>query len=309
MSQAHADSPGPALPGLVGHTPLLELRRLAGVPPGVRLLVKLESRNPGGSVKDRPALAIVQEAFRTGKLAPGGTLLDATSGNTGIAYAMLGAALGFRVRLCIPTNANRERKAMLAAYGAEVIWTDPLEGSDGAIRRARDIAARGEAGLFYADQYSNPANWRAHYETTGVEVWEQTHGEVTHFVAGLGTTGTMMGVGRRLRERLPSVTLVAVQPDAAFHGLEGLKHLETALVPGIYDAGVPDRHVFVGTEEAQELVLRLAREEGILTGPSGGAALAASLRVAGETREATIVALLPDGGERYLGDTFLGGAA
>jgi len=309
VSQAHADSPGPALPGLVGHTPLLELRRLQGVPAGVRLFVKLESRNPGGSVKDRPALAIVQDAFRSGKLTPGGTLLDATSGNTGIAYAMLGAALGFHVRLCIPTNANRERKAMLAAYGAEVVWTDPLEGSDGAIRRAREIAAGRESGLFHADQYSNPANWRAHYETTGVEILEQTNGEVTHFVAGLGTTGTLMGVGRRLREELPAVTLVAVQPDSAFHGLEGLKHLETAIVPGIYDPGIPDRHVFVATEAAQEMVLRLAREEGILTGPSGGAAVAASLRVAGEVAQGTIVTLLPDGGERYLGDTFLGGAA
>ncbi len=309
MSKARADISGPALPGLVGRTPLLELRRIGGLRPGVRLFVKLESRNPGGSVKDRPALAIVRAAFESGRLARGGILLDATSGNTGIAYSMLGAALGFGVRLCVPGNANRERRAMLAAYGAEIVWTDPLEGSDGAIRRAREIEAQGEPGLYYADQYSNPANWRSHYDGTGVEILEQTRGEVTHFVAGLGTTGTMMGVGRRLREHDASIWLVAVQPDGAFHGLEGLKHLETAIVPAIYDPSLPDRHLFIATEVAQAMVLRLAREEGILCGPSGGAALAAGLTIASEVEEGTIVVLLPDGGERYLGEAFLGGAA
>lgn len=309
MSQSQTHLPGPALPGLVGNTPLLELRRFGGLAPGVRLLVKLESRNPGGSVKDRPALAIVRAALASGELSPGGTLLDATSGNTGIAYAMLGAALGFRVRLCVPRNANRERHALLAVYGAEIVWTDPLEGSDGAIRCAREIAARREPGVFYADQYSNPANWRAHYETTGVEILEQTAGRLTHFVAGLGTTGTMMGVGRRLREHDRRIRLVAVEPDQAFHGLEGLKHLESAIVPAIYDASLPDEHVFVATEVAQAAVRRLAREEGVLTGPSGGAALAAALALAGGQQEAAIVVLLPDGGERYLSDAFLGGAA
>jgi cysteine synthase B len=307
MSEIHTDISGPALPGLVGRTPLLELRRLGRLGPRVRLLAKLESRNPGGSVKDRAALGIVRAALATGELTPGGTLLDATSGNTGIAYAMLGAALGFHVRLCVPGNANRERQALLAAYGAEVLWTDPLEGSDGAIRRAREIAAGGEAGVYYADQYSNPANWRAHYETTGPEILEQADGRITHFVAGLGTTGTLMGVGRRLREHDPNVRLVGVQPDAPFHGLEGLKHLESALVPAIYDPRLPDRHLFVSTEDAQRAALRLAREEGILAGPSGGAALAAALIVASEVTEGTIVVLLPDGGERYLGEAFLGG--
>lgn len=299
MSPAQLRQGHPRVTDLIGRTPLVDLTRVAELKPGVRLLAKLESKNPGGSVKDRPAWGIVKEALADGRLGRGQTLLDATSGNTGIAYAMLGAALGFKVRLCIPAQASEERRAILGAYGAEVVLTDPMEGTNGAIREARRLAAEGGAELFYADQYSNPANWRAHYDTTAVEILEQTSGEVTHFVAGLGTTGTLMGVGRRFTRERPGVTLVAVQPDAAFHGIEGLKHMPTAIVPAIYDPTVPDEQMTVSTEEALRLTRLVARREGILAGISSGAALAAALRVAQSVEQATIVVLFPDGGERY----------
>lgn len=294
----------PAVTDLIGRTPLVDLTRVAPLKPGVRVLAKLESRNPGGSVKDRPAWGIVREALADGRLGPSQTLLDATSGNTGIAYAMLGAALDFRVRLCVPAQASEERRSLLAAYGAEVVLTNPMEGTNGAIREARRLAAEAGDDIFYADQYSNPANWRAHYDTTAVEILEQTSGEVTHFVAGLGTTGTLMGVGRRFTRERPGVTLVAVQPDAAFHGIEGLKHLPTAIVPAIYDPTVPDEQMAVSTEEALRMTRLLARREGILAGISSGAALAAALAIATSAEEATIVVLFPDGGERYTSQGF-----
>ena len=300
MSPAQLGQGHPRVTDLIGRTPLVDLTRVAKLRPGVRLLAKLESHNPGGSVKDRPAWGIVREALADGRLGKGQTLLDATSGNTGIAYAMLGAALGFAVRLCLPAQASEERRAVLAAYGAEVLLTDPLEGTNGAIREARRLAAEGSAEIFYADQYSNPANWRAHYDTTAVEILEQTAGEVTHFVAGLGTTGTLMGVGRRFQRERAGVKLVAVQPDAAFHGIEGLKHLPTAIVPAIYDPTVPDEQLAVSTEDALRCTRLVARREGIFAGISSGAALAAALRVAEAVDgEATIVVLFPDGGERY----------
>jgi len=299
VSPAKLGQGHPKVTDLIGRTPLVDLTRVAVLKPGVRLLAKLESKNPGGSVKDRPAWGIVREALADGRLGKGQTLLDATSGNTGIAYAMLGAALGFRVRLCLPAQASAERRAILAAYGAEVVLTDPMEGTNGAIREARRLAMESGPEVFYADQYSNPANWRAHYDTTAVEILEQTAGEVTHFVAGLGTTGTLMGVGRRFTRERPGVTLVAVQPDAAFHGIEGLKHLPTAIVPAIYDPTVPDEQMAVSTEEALRTANLLARREGVLAGISSGAALAAALRVAQEVDEGTIVVLFPDGGERY----------
>jgi cysteine synthase B len=284
---------------------LVELRRVRPEKPQVRLLAKLEGRNPGGSVKDRPALRIIQQAMGAGRLGRGRTLLDATSGNTGIAYAMLGAALGFGVRLFLPANASAERRRILQSYGAEVVLTDPLQGSDGAILAARNAAERLGGKVFYANQYGSDANWQAHYHGTGVEILEQTGGAVTHFVAGLGTTGTLMGVGRRLGEHDPNIELVAVQPDSPFHGIEGLKYLDQAIVPAIYDERLPHRHVGVSTEAAQSMVIRLAREEGLFVGPSGGAAVHAALQVASEIEEGVVVTLLPDSGDRYLGEGFL----
>lgn len=305
MSPAPPRTAHPKVTDLVGRTPLVELTRVRPpAKPGIRFLAKLESRNPGGSVKDRPAAAIVREALGDGRLGPGKTLLDATSGNTGIAYAWLGTALGFAVQLCLPANAGAERKRLLEALGARLVLTDALEGADGAIREARRRVAERPADFFYADQYSNPANWRAHYETTAVEILEQTGGEITHFVAGLGTTGTLVGVGRRLKEERPDVTLVAVQPDSAFHGLEGLKHLATAIVPSIYDPALADVQATAGTETAYGLVRRLAWEEGLLVGPSSGAALAAALETAEGMEEGTVVMMFPDGGERYLSQPF-----
>jgi cysteine synthase B len=291
------------LAALVGRTPLLRLRRFEPRT-GIEIYAKLESRNPGGSVKDRAALAMIREGERSGALQPGGTLLDATSGNTGIAYAMLGASRGYRVRLCVPSNVSRERKQLLHAYGAELVLTDPMDGSDGAIREARRIHRAAPDDYFYPDQYSNPANWRAHYDTTGLEIIEQTEARVTHFVAGLGTSGTFIGTGRRLREWRPSVTLISVQPHSPLHGLEGLKHMESAIVPPIYDPTLADRDERVSTEDAYRMVLRLAREEGVLVGPSGGAALAACLRVADQIDRGIIVTVFPDGGDRYLSERF-----
>jgi cysteine synthase B len=265
---------------LIGNTPLVRLSRVAPLREGVELYAKLESHNPGGSVKDRPVLRIVEDAERDGRLRPGQVILDSTSGNAGIAYAMVGAAKGYRVTLVVPANASEERKGILRAFGAELVLSDPLEGSDGAILVARRMAARAPDRYAYLDQYSNPSNWRAHYDTTGPEIVRQTHGRLTHFVAGVGTSGTVIGVGRRLREVNPSVEIVAVEPDDAFHGIEGLKHLPTAIVPGIYDPSVPHRTLRVATEDAYALTRRLAVTEGLFVGPSAGAALAAALTVA-----------------------------
>ena len=286
---------------LVGRTPLV---RLAAFEPrgDVEIYAKLESRNPGGSVKDRAALAIILDAERCGALRPGRTLLDATSGNTGIAYAMLAGARGYRVRLCVPGNVTPERKRLLLAYGADLVFTDPMDGTDGAIVEARRLYAANPAAYFYADQYNNPANPRAHYETTGPEILEQTRGRVTHFVAGLGTSGTFMGVARRLREHRPGIALISVQPDSPLHALEGLKHMPTAIVPGIYDFRVADESRTVTTEAAHALVHRLAREAGLLVGPSSGAALAAAVQVAREIDRGVIVTIFPDGGDRYLNE-------
>ncbi|MGB3329867.1 MAG: pyridoxal-phosphate dependent enzyme, partial [Thermomicrobiales bacterium] len=262
----------------IGNTPLLRLtntERAEHLPANVELWLKAEWTNPGGSVKDRPALAIVEDALASGMLGAGQTLIDATSGNTGIAYAMLGAAIGFPVALVVPASASDERKQILAAYGATIIESDPYEGSNGAIRHVRELVAREEAQgrYFYADQYRNPANPEAHYRSTGPEVWGQTGGRITHFVTGLGTTGTLMGTGRFLKEVSPTVDLVAVQPSESFHGIEGLKHMPTAIVPGIYDASLPDRQLVAETGESFDRVRALARTEGLFAGTSTGAAL------------------------------------
>jgi S-sulfo-L-cysteine synthase (O-acetyl-L-serine-dependent) len=291
----------------IGNTPLIRLDRLGAPLPGVQILGKAEWANPGGSVKDRAASAIVTEAQQRGLLKPGKHLLDATSGNTGIAYAMLGAALGFPVTLCVPSNVSLERKRILRAYGANVVWTDPADGSDGAIRKARELAADSSK-YYYADQYGNDANWRAHYKTTANEIWEQTAGQITHFVAGLGTSGTFVGTTRRLKELNPAIQCVSMQPDSAFNGLEGLKHMATAIVPPIYDAGLADRNVEMETEAAYEMAKRLGRTEGVLVGVSAAAAVAASVRIAEEVsregKEAVIVTILPDAADKYLSERF-----
>jgi cysteine synthase B len=297
--------PEGAVWSLIGNTPLARLRRIEPHP-GVEIHAKLESRNPGGSVKDRAAASMIRTGLRSGALVPGKTLLDASSGNTGIALAMLGAALGYPVKLCVPSNVSAERKRLLDVYGADVVWTSPLEGSDGAIREARRLYALEPARYFYADQYSNEANWRAHYETTAVEILAQTDGRITHFVAGLGTSGTFMGTGRRLRKEKPGVRLISVQPDSPFHGLEGLKHMESAIVPPIYDPGLADEAVAVDTDEAWAMVRRLAREEGVFVGVSGAAALLATLRVAAEVERGVFVTIVPDSGERYLSERQMG---
>ncbi len=291
---------------MVGRTPLVRLRGLEPRP-GIELYAKLEGYNPGGSVKDRAALAMIREGERSGALRRDRILLDATSGNTGISYAMIGASRGYRVTLCVPSNVTEERKRLLRIYGAELVFTDPMDGSDGAIREARRRYQREPHRYFYPDQYSNPANWRAHYETTGVEIIEQSGGRLTHFVAGLGTGGTFVGTGRRLREWRPSVQLISVEPESALHGLEGLKHMPSSIVPPIYDPTVADRNEPASTEEAHALVRRLARHEGLLVGPSAGAALAVSLRVADEVERAVIVMIFPDRGDRYLSEPFWNG--
>ena len=290
---------------LVGNTPLVRLTAVtAGLPEGVTVSGKAEMFNPGGSVKDRPGLAMIRDGIARGLLTPGKTILDATSGNTGIAYAMVGAALGYPVELCMPRNASQERKRILRAYGASFILTDPAEGSDGAIREARRRYAADRERYFYPDQYNNDANWRAHYETTAPEIWEQTGGAVTHFVAGLGTSGTFMGVGRRLREFNPAIELIAMQPDGPFHGLEGLKHMATAIVPGIFDADLADENLTVSTEEAHAMVKRLAREEGLMVGISAAANVVAALRVAERLDEGTVVTIFCDGADKYLSESF-----
>ncbi len=268
------------------------------------IYAKAEWFNPGGSVKDRAALWMLLEAERSGALTKDRTIIDATSGNTGIAYAMIGAALGYRVRLALPANASRERKQTLRAYGAELLLTDPLAGTDGAQRRVKEIVASDPGKYYYPDQYNNPANWRAHYHTTAREIWQQTGGRVTHFVAGLGTTGTFVGTSRRLKELAPSISCISMEPDSPLHGLEGLKHLATALVPGIYDPTVADERVTVSTEEAYAMTRRLAREEGLYVGISSGAAMVAALSVAARVRSGVIVTVFPDGGTRYGSDRF-----
>jgi len=296
----------------IGNTPLLSLERLTAHLPGVQILGKVEWVNPGGSVKDRAAASIVTDAERRGLLRfrdPGGrALLDATSGNTGIAYAMLGAALGFPVTLCVPSNVSEERKHILAAYGASIIWTDPADGSDGAIRRARAVVAAEPDRYFYADQYGNEQNWKAHYRTTANEIWKQTEGQVTHFVAGLGTSGTFMGTTRRLRELNPKIKCISMQPDSPFNGFEGLKHMATAIVPPIYEASLADRNIFMETERAYEMARRLGRENGVLVGVSAAGAVATSLQLAEEEaaagREAVIVTILCDSADKYLSERF-----
>jgi cysteine synthase B len=312
-----AESKTPPTDGLiarVGNTPLLPLRRLSpattlrtspGLSPRTRIFAKAEWFNPGGSVKDRPALNIIQTALTNGDLGSGKRLLDSTSGNMGISYATLGAALGIPVTLTIPASASPERFAILRALGAELILTDPLEGSDGAILVARELAREKSDLYWYAYQYNNPANSEAHYKTTGPEILSQTNGEITHFIAGLGTSGTLMGAGKFLREQVPGVKIIALQPDASFHGLEGLKHMPTAIKPAIYDPGFADEMLEVRTEEAREMTFRLAREEGLFVGISSGAAAVAALRVANELDEGLLVTVFPDAGYKYLSDTSL----
>ena len=297
---------GTSLLDRIGNTPMVRFERLAAHLPGITLLAKAEWTNPGGSVKDRPAAAIVLDAMAREQLCPGTRLLDATSGNTGIAYAMLGAALAFPVTLCMPSNVSPERKRLLQAYGAEVVWTDPADSSDGAIRKARELAQ--DPQYFYADQYSNPNNWRAHFRGTANEIIAQTEGRVTHFIAGMGTSGTFTGVSRRLKEFNPEIECMAMQPDSPFHGLEGMKHYATSIVPAIYDPTLASRTLEVETEAAYAMAKHLGRTEGLLVGISAAAAVVASLRLgeelAAQEREAVIVTVLPDSADKYLSDRF-----
>ena len=301
--------PGQSLLDRIGNTPLLRFDRLTGDLPGVTLLGKAEWHNPGGSVKDRAAANIVAEGHRSGRLSPGKILLDATSGNTGIAYAMLGAAEGFPVTLCMPQNVSAERKKILGAYGANIIYTDPGDGSDGAIRAARALAAQHPDLYFYADQYSNDANWRAHYHTTANEIWQQTEGRITHFVAMLGTSGTFMGTSRRLKELNPRVRCISLQPDSAFHGIEGAKHMATAIVPKIYDPTLADEDLEIATEDAYAMCRRVGRDCGLLLGISAAAGVFAGLKIAEQmhlrkAQQAVIVTILCDSGDKYLSERF-----
>ncbi len=293
------------LESLVGNTPLLPLNRVtAGLSPNVQVFAKAEWYNPSGSIKDRPALNILRAALDQGQLTPGRRLLDSTSGNMGIAYATFGACMGIPVTLAIPANASRERLAVLRALGAELILTDPTEGSDGAMLAARRLAEQYPERYYYANQYDNPANWQAHFQTTGPEIYQQTGGEVTVFVAGLGTSGTLTGAGRYLRRRIRGVQIVAMQPNAPFHGLEGLKHMPTAIRPGIFDPDLPDRTIEVDTESAYTMARRLAREEGLFVGISSAAAAVAALRVASELERGVVVTVFPDSGYKYLSEGF-----
>jgi cysteine synthase B len=306
-AKAASGLPGETVLAQIGNTPLLALDALTRDLPSVKLLGKAEWHNPGGSIKDRTAASIVAAARRTGKLGPGKILLDSTSGNTGIAYAMLGAALEFPVTLCVPENVSPERKRILQAYGANIIYTDPAEGSDGAIKIARQYAERHPDLYFYADQYSNDANWRAHYETTANEIWQQTEGRITHFVAMLGTTGTFVGATRRLKELNPKIRCISLQPDSPFHGIEGAKHLPSAIVPRIYDASLADQNLEIVTEDAHAMARRLARRQGLLVGVSSAAAVVGCLQVADRLKinqPATIVTILCDSGEKYLSERF-----
>jgi len=291
----------------VGNTPLIRLGRIAAETPGTAILGKAEWLNPGGSVKDRAAANIVAHARREGKLIPGKILLDSTSGNTGIAYAMLGAAQGFPVTLCMPENVSVERKRILQAYGAKIIYTDPADGSDGAIRAARELAAKHPELYFYADQYSNPANWQAHYHGTANEIWQQTQGRITHFVSMLGTSGTFVGTTRRLKELNPRIRCISLQPDSPFHGIEGAKHMASALVPKIYDETLADADLGISTEDAYVMAKRLAREEGLLVGISAAAAVVGCLEIARQFRpdeRGVMVTILCDSGDKYLSERF-----
>ncbi len=299
-----ADVSGHSLLAQIGNTPLVFLQRLSAATPGVDIYVKDESRNPGGSVKDRPALNMVLDGERRGLLTPDKTILDATSGNTGIAYAMIGAAKGYKVKLCLPANASHERKRILKAYGAEIVFTNPGEGSDGAIRKCREVYETNPNAYFYPDQYNNPANWQAHFDGTAPEILRQTNRRITHFVASLGTSGTCMGVTKRLRQDAPDVKCYSAQPASGFHGLEGLKHMPTAIVPGIYDESLTDGNLWIETEDAYSMVRRLAREEGMLVGISTGANVVAALQIAEQVKEGVIVTIACDGADKYLSEHF-----
>jgi cysteine synthase B len=303
------ESLGHSLLERIGNTPLLRLDSLTADLPGVALLGKAEWYNPGGSVKDRAAANIVAEARRRSQLGPGTILLDATSGNTGIAYAMLGAAEGFPVTLCMPENVSRERKQILHGYGANILYTDPADGSDGAIRLARELAAKHPDQYFYADQYSNDANWKAHYHGTANEIWQQTQGRVTHFVSMLGTSGTFVGTTRRLKELNPAVQCISLQPDSSFHGIEGAKHMASAIVPRIYDPQLADQNLEIATEDAYAMARHLSRNAGLLVGISAAAAVVGCLKIARELhlkkgKEAVIVTILCDSGDKYLSERF-----
>jgi cysteine synthase B len=284
---------------------MVQLKRITSyLPDNIRVLAKLESFNPGGSVKDRPALWMIREGLDSGKLTPGKLILDSTSGNTGIALAMIGAAMGYAVRLVMPGNVSDERKRICRAFGADIIFSDPLEGSDGAILKCQNVYEQDPERYFKPDQYNNPANPKAHEETTGPEIWRDSKGAITHFIASLGTTGTLVGTGRYLKRMNPAIRIVAAEPDSPFHGIEGLKHIASSIVPGVYDASVHDEKIGVSTEKAYELTQRLASEEGILSGQSCGCALAVALQLAedlaAQGRPGEIVAIFPDGGEKYL---------
>jgi len=284
----------------IGNTPLIRIRNLGPLPDGVEIYAKAEWLNPGGSVKDRPALNMLLEAERNGELTRDKIIIDATSGNTGIAYALIAKVMEYRLTLALPSNASAERKRILHAYGADLILTNPLEGTDGAQRVVKDIVASDPGRYFYPDQYNNPANWQAHYKTTAREIWIQSAGRITHFVAGLGTSGTFIGTARRLKEFNPKIECISFEPDAPLHGIEGLKHMETAIVPGIYDTSVADGHRHVSTDEAYDMVKRLARKEGLSAGISSGAALAAAFSIARQLQSGAVVTIFPDGGEKYL---------
>jgi S-sulfo-L-cysteine synthase (O-acetyl-L-serine-dependent) len=286
---------------LIGDTPLLQMRALAeGLPDSVRVFAKLEGFNPGGSVKDRPAWRMIQEGLRSGKLRPGKTIIDSTSGNTGIALALIGRVLGYPVELVVPANVSIERKQILRAYGAQVTYSDPMEGSDGAIRLCRKILEGSPEKYFKPDQYFNPMNSQAHYENTGPEIFRQTDGKITHFIAGIGTGGTIMGTGRYLKEMNPAIQVIAVEPDDALHGLEGLKHMASSIVPGIYHEEELDEKVSVSTDDAYAMVYRLSQEEGVLVGQSSGAAMFATLKIARKLKTGTLVTVFPDFGDKYL---------
>lgn len=290
----------------IGNTPLIRLRSVTkNLPKNIEIYAKAEFMNPGGSVKDRAALAMILAGEKSGALTKDKTIIDATSGNTGIAYAMIGAARGYKVTLTLPKNASEARKKILKLYGAEIIETDPVNGTDAAQLVAKELVAKHPDKYFYPDQYNNEANWKAHYQTTAPEIWWQTYGRITHFVAGLGTTGTFIGTAKRLKEFNPFLEAISMQPDSPLHGLEGMKHLETARVPGIYDAFVADKNVEVSTEDAQSMTRRLAREEGLFVGVSSGANVFAAVRLAKELKEeAVIVTILCDGGGKYLHESF-----
>jgi cysteine synthase B len=304
---AQSGRAGESLMDRIGNTPLLRLQRVGQEFPNVEFCAKAEWFNPGGSVKDRPALSMIQAGLASGAMRPGKTIIDATSGNTGIAYAMVAAALGYPVQLCLPDSASHERKRILAAFGAELVSTPGDEGTDGAIRKVHEIVAANPDKYFYPDQYSNPANWQAHYRTTANEIWQQTSGRITHFVAGLGTSGTFVGTTRRLKELNPAIRCVSLQPDASFHGLEGWKHMPTAIRPAIYDDTLADEDLPVSTEKAYELVKRLAREEGLLVSPSAAAALLGCFQVAAaipKNTNAVIVTIFADSAAKYLNERF-----